>query len=102
MRRSLFWLLDHHPETGESLASVHATALAHARLADRLNAPWYAVYVKTPGEEPERLSVAEAFGRHAGIDLMATLDENGNGRRDALARQEIRRGLSPGMYSRRP
>lgn len=36
MRRSVFWLLDHYPETGESLASVHATALAHARLADRL------------------------------------------------------------------
>ncbi len=36
MRRSLFWLLDHYPETGESLASVHATALEHARLADRL------------------------------------------------------------------
>jgi alkanesulfonate monooxygenase SsuD/methylene tetrahydromethanopterin reductase-like flavin-dependent oxidoreductase (luciferase family) len=34
--RSLFWLLDHYPETGESLSSVHTTALAHARLADRL------------------------------------------------------------------
>jgi alkanesulfonate monooxygenase SsuD/methylene tetrahydromethanopterin reductase-like flavin-dependent oxidoreductase (luciferase family) len=32
----VFWLLDHHPETGESLASVHATALDHARLADEL------------------------------------------------------------------
>lgn len=36
MRRSVFWLLDHHPETGESLASLYATALAHARLADCL------------------------------------------------------------------
>jgi alkanesulfonate monooxygenase SsuD/methylene tetrahydromethanopterin reductase-like flavin-dependent oxidoreductase (luciferase family) len=36
VRRSLFWLLDHYPETGESLASLTATALAHARLADRL------------------------------------------------------------------
>jgi lysyl-tRNA synthetase class 2 len=37
------------------------------------------------GSEPERLTVAEAFERHAGIDLMATLDEDGNGRRDVLA-----------------
>lgn len=36
MRRSLFWLLDHYPETGESLTSLHATALEQARLADRL------------------------------------------------------------------
>lgn len=36
MRRSLFWLLDHYPETGESLASLQATALDHARLADSL------------------------------------------------------------------
>lgn len=36
MRRSIFWLLDHYPETGESVASLHATALAHARLADQL------------------------------------------------------------------
>lgn len=36
MRRSVFWLLDHYPETGESLQSLQATALAHARLADRL------------------------------------------------------------------
>jgi len=26
-----------------------------ARLAGRLNAPWYAVYIQTPGEEPERV-----------------------------------------------
>lgn len=36
MRRSVFWLLDHHPETGEPLDSLPATALEHARLADRL------------------------------------------------------------------
>ena len=36
MRRSIFWLLDHYPETGESVASLHRTAIAHARLADQL------------------------------------------------------------------
>lgn len=29
-----------------------------ARLADRLNAPWYAVYVRTPGETTERIDAA--------------------------------------------
>jgi alkanesulfonate monooxygenase SsuD/methylene tetrahydromethanopterin reductase-like flavin-dependent oxidoreductase (luciferase family) len=36
LRRSLFWLLDEYPETGDSVASPHATALEHARLADEL------------------------------------------------------------------
>jgi elongation factor P--(R)-beta-lysine ligase len=35
--------------------------------------------------EPERLSVAEAFGRYAGIDLLATLFPDGEGNRDGLA-----------------
>ncbi len=29
-----------------------------ARLAARLNAPWYAVYIQTPGEEPERVEAS--------------------------------------------
>lgn len=37
-----------------------------------------------PYAEPERLGVAEAFLRHAGIDLLATID-GGTGDRDALA-----------------
>jgi len=39
-----------------------------------------------PFAEAERLSVAEAFGRHAGIDLLATLAADGTPDRDALAR----------------
>ena len=44
MQRSLFWLLDQYPETGESLPSLLATALGHARLADQLgfSALWIA------------------------------------------------------------
>jgi lysyl-tRNA synthetase class 2 len=38
-----------------------------------------------PLAEPERISVAEAFGRYAGIDLLATLAD-GEGDRDLLAR----------------
>src|SRR5438094_5023734 len=43
-----------------SSGSPQAPALLRkgARVADRLNAPWYAVYIQTPGEEPERVSAA--------------------------------------------
>ncbi|MFO0991808.1 MAG: EF-P lysine aminoacylase EpmA [Hyphomicrobiales bacterium] len=40
-----------------------------------------------PFLDPEYLSVAEAFRRHAGVDLLATLDSMGQADRDALARQ---------------
>lgn len=40
----------------------------------------------------ERLSVADAFSRFAGIDLAATLDAQGAGDRDALAAQVAARG----------
>jgi len=38
-----------------------------------------------PFLEPERLSVAEAFERFAGIDLLSTIDRNGETERDRLA-----------------
>ena len=38
-----------------------------------------------PLAEPERLTVAEAFDRFAGIDLLATVDAGGGTDRDALA-----------------
>jgi lysyl-tRNA synthetase class 2 len=41
-----------------------------------------------PFAAPERITVAEAFARHAGIDLMATLDD-----RDALAAAARAQGL---------
>jgi elongation factor P--(R)-beta-lysine ligase len=43
--------------------------------------------------EPERLSVAEAFGRYAGIDLLATLFPDGEGDRDGLARAATAAGI---------
>ncbi|QEN88874.1 EF-P lysine aminoacylase GenX [Labrys sp. KNU-23] len=46
-----------------------------------------------PFAEPERLSVAEAFERFAGIDLLATLDRDGASDRDALADAAVRSGL---------
>ncbi len=40
-----------------------------------------------PFAPPERLTVADAFARHAGVDLMATMDASGAVDRDALAAQ---------------
>jgi two-component system sensor histidine kinase KdpD len=38
--------------------SVHRLLRKAARLADRLNAPWYAVYIQTPGERLDRIEAA--------------------------------------------
>jgi lysyl-tRNA synthetase class 2 len=46
-----------------------------------------------PFAEPERLSVADAFARHAGIDLLATVDRSGGTDRDALASAAETAGL---------
>lgn len=42
---------------------------------------------------PERLSLAEAFERHAGIDLIASIDEDGGTDRDRLAAAMRQAGL---------
>ena len=47
-----------------------------------------------PRSPPERLTVAQAFARHAAIDLMATLDDEGRGGRDALAAAVQRAGVA--------
>jgi elongation factor P--(R)-beta-lysine ligase len=46
-----------------------------------------------PALPAERITVAEGFGRHAGIDLMATLAPDGTLDRDALAAQVAGQGL---------
>ena len=46
-----------------------------------------------PFAEFERLSVAEAFQRHAGLDLLATMDAEGRPDREALADQVIAAGM---------
>jgi len=43
--------------------------------------------------EPERVTVADAFLRHAGIDLLATIAVNGDSDRDALAAQASATGI---------
>jgi len=46
-----------------------------------------------PFAKPERLSVAEAFARHAGIDLLAGIATNGTTDRDHLAAQMAGLGI---------
>ena len=46
-----------------------------------------------PFAAPERLSVADAFARHAGIDLLGTIHPDGGTDRDGLARQAQQAGL---------
>jgi lysyl-tRNA synthetase class 2 len=46
-----------------------------------------------PFEAPERLTVADAFTRHAGIDLLATLDDAGGARREPLAAAAVAAGV---------
>jgi len=46
-----------------------------------------------PHAEPERLSVAEAFRRHAGVDILSTVDADGTTRRDALAAAATEAGV---------
>lgn len=50
MRHSLFWLLEHDPDTGESIREVHETAIAQAVEADRLGyeALWLAEHHFVP------------------------------------------------------
>ena len=48
-----------------------------------------------PFAKPERLPVAEAFARYAGIDLLATCPAEGPPDRDALARAASAAGVEP-------
>jgi lysyl-tRNA synthetase class 2 len=43
-----------------------------------------------PHAEARRITVAGAFARHAGIDLLATVSDNGEGKRAALAQEASR------------
>jgi elongation factor P--(R)-beta-lysine ligase len=47
-----------------------------------------------PRKEPERLTVADAFGRYAGIDLLASLSEDGADR-ERLAAMAATAGIAP-------
>jgi two-component system sensor histidine kinase KdpD len=44
-----------------------------ARLADRLNAPWYAIYIQTPDEAPDRIDAAAQRQIHNALTLTQQL-----------------------------
>ena len=80
----------------ETYESVIADSLALLRLAaDTTGAAKFSFrgHDCDPREAVERLSVADAFTHHAGIDLLATLSARGEGDRDHLATKARRAGF---------
>jgi len=72
----------------EPYTAVIADTLDFLRLAATTTGAASFAYrdrVCDPRAEAERLTVAEAFARHAGVDLLATLDGQGQGNREVLA-----------------
>jgi lysyl-tRNA synthetase class 2 len=86
----------HHPEFTmlewyradapySSLMEDCAALLALAASTTRCSAFVYRGRTMDPFAEPERLTVAEAFDRFAGLDLLSTVATDGSTDRDALA-----------------
>ncbi len=95
----------HHPEftmlewyrAEEDYDAVIDDCMALIRLAAAIvgaNSLIYKDKTCDPAVEPERLSVFEAFERHAGIDLGATMDAEGETDAGALAALMQKRGLA--------
>jgi lysyl-tRNA synthetase class 2 len=94
----------HHPEfnmlewyrVGESYETLMADCAEFLALAaEKAGAESFRFRGREadPFAEPERLSVAEAFARHAGIDLLATVSLDGRTDRDALHGALVGAGL---------
>ena len=77
---------------GEPYEVLMADTMAFLRLAAGGGTLRHRDMICDPAQEPQRLSVAEAFRLYAGIDLLATLDGAATDR-DALAAQAIAAGL---------
>lgn len=77
----------------EALMDDCAALLALAATASGASELRFRDHVCDPFATPERLSVAEAFQRHAGVDLLATVGADGGTDRDALAEQARAAGL---------
>ncbi|TPN81818.1 EF-P lysine aminoacylase GenX [Mesorhizobium sp. CU3] len=94
----------HHPEftmlewyrVGETYESLMADCGQFLALtAEKAGAKSFAFRGREadPFAEPERLSVAEAFTRYAGIDLLATVSADGSTDRETLHAGLVRAGL---------
>jgi len=77
---------------GEPYEVLMDDTMAFLRLAAGGGTLRHRDMVCDPAQEPQRLSVAEAFRLYAGIDLLSTLDGAATDR-DALATQAIAAGL---------
>ena len=80
----------------EDYGTVVADSIALARLAaDTTGAKTFEHRGRTcdPRAEMERITVGDAFTHHAGIDLLATLNDKGEGQRDILATKARRGGF---------
>jgi len=101
----------HHPEftmlewyrVGEGYETVMADCVAMLRLAAETVGTKVLRFrgrEADPFAEPELLSVADAFARYAGIDLLATIDAAGETDAEALATAMRARGLEvPAEYT---
>lgn len=79
-------------EPYETLMQDCAALLAEAARAGGAKAFSFRGKTIDPFAEPERVTVAEAFARHAGVDLLATVHGD-EGDRDALAAQAVKAGV---------
>lgn len=95
----------HHPEftmlewyrADEPYEAVIADCVEIVRLAARIAGAGQLRYrerLADPHAAPERISVADAFLEHAGIDLFATMDADGRTSTEALAGQMQARGIA--------
>lgn len=81
---------------GQDYAVLMEDCAAFLRLAAKAagtNALHYRDRTCDPFADPERISVADAFQQHAGIDLLATIRADGSTDADALARAATGAGI---------
>jgi elongation factor P--(R)-beta-lysine ligase len=97
LHASEFTMLEWY-RTGATYDAMMADCASHlGAAAAAVGARWVSYRGKTcdPHAEPERLTVAAAVSRHAGIDLFATVTAAGNDR-DALAQAALAAGIKVG------
>jgi lysyl-tRNA synthetase class 2 len=87
----LEWYRAHAPY--EALMDDCAALLIRAAEAAGVRRFHHRGHEADPFAEPERVTVADAFLEHAGIDLLATIAADGSADRDALAAQASATGI---------
>ena len=80
-------------ETYQALMDDCADMLALAAKAAGREVLSYRDRITDPFATPERITVAQAFSRHAGVDLLASIDASGETDRDMLAESLRKAGI---------